>query len=62
MTDQVYLTLRDLAERLRVSEHTVYRWNSSRTGPPYIRAGRHCRYRLDDVIKWEQDRYRGTGA
>ncbi|MBG0818203.1 AlpA family transcriptional regulator [Planomonospora sp. ID82291] len=51
------LTLEELAAREGVSIQTVYHWNKTRTGPRYYRAGRHCRYRLADVIAWENSRY-----
>ena len=50
------LTIGDLAEREGVPENTVYQWNSKGTGPRYIRVGRHVRYRLPDVIAWENSR------
>ena len=46
----------DLAEREGVPVETVYLWNRKRTGPPYMRIGRHVRYRLADVIAWEKSR------
>jgi predicted DNA-binding transcriptional regulator AlpA len=33
---------------------TVYDWNSKGTGPRYFKAGRHVRYRLADVERWER--------
>jgi len=49
-----HLTLAQLAERLQVTERTIYEWNVTGFGPPYIRAGRMCRYRLSDIETWEQ--------
>jgi predicted DNA-binding transcriptional regulator AlpA len=51
-----------LAERERVSLQTVYSWNKTRTGPPYMKIGRHVRYRLADVIDWEKSRTVPTAA
>jgi excisionase family DNA binding protein len=51
-----HLTPDELAERERVSLDTVYGWNKSGRGPDYIRVGRHVRYRLADVITWEDSR------
>lgn len=31
---------------------TVYGWNSKRTGPRYIKVGRHIRYRQADIDAW----------
>lgn len=50
------LTPEQLAERLRVPLETVYLWNRKRTGPRYMKVGRHVRYRRDDVLEWEKSR------
>jgi predicted DNA-binding transcriptional regulator AlpA len=47
----------DLAEREGVPLGTVYQWNSRGDGPPYMRIGRFVRYRLADVVTWENGRY-----
>ncbi|WUM90972.1 helix-turn-helix domain-containing protein [Streptomyces sp. NBC_00322] len=52
-----YLTPGDLAKRYGVPVGTVYDWNSQRTGPRYIRVGRHVRYVPADVASWEESRY-----
>lgn len=52
-----HLTPEDLAEREDVPTSSVYKWNSEGTGPRYLRIGRHVRYRLADVIEWENSRY-----
>jgi predicted DNA-binding transcriptional regulator AlpA len=41
---------------------TVYQWNSRRDGPPYMKIGRHVRYRLADVEAWEKSRLTGGEA
>jgi len=48
-----YLTPADLASRYSVPLQTIYAWNHKRTGPPYLRLGRHVRYRPADVTAWE---------
>ena len=55
-TDERLLTVADLAERHGVSKGSVYRWNSTGTGPRYTRVGAMggVRYRLSDVLAWEQ--------
>lgn len=52
-----HLSVKDLAEREGVPVGTVYTWNSKRTGPRYMKIGKHVRYRLADVIAWENTRY-----
>jgi predicted DNA-binding transcriptional regulator AlpA len=51
-----HLTPEDLAEREGVPLETVYGWNKTGKGPRYMKIGRHCRYRLADVIAWEKTR------
>jgi predicted DNA-binding transcriptional regulator AlpA len=45
-----------LAEREGVPITTVYNWNSTGDGPRFMKIGRHVRYRLADVLAWEQSR------
>lgn len=61
MTEK-HLTPGDLAEREGVPVKTVYQWNSTGTGPRYMKIGRHVRYRLADVIAWENERYAENGG
>lgn len=51
-----HLTIPELAEREHVPVDTVYKWNVTGAGPVYLRIGRHVRYRLADVIAWEESR------
>ena len=57
-----HLSPEDLAAREGVPVATIYQWNRLGTGPRYMRIGRHARYRLSDVISWENSRYAGQGA
>lgn len=54
--DVIWLSRRDLAQRLSVPDKTPAEWATKGTGPPYARFGKHCRYRLTDVIEWENSR------
>jgi hypothetical protein len=54
--DDKHLSPEGLAAREDVSLDTVYQWNRKRVGPPYMKIGRHVRYRLADVIAWEKSR------
>ncbi len=54
-TDDRWLTRQDLADRLGLPVKTPAEWASKGgTGPRYAKFGRHVRYRLSDVIDWEQ--------
>lgn len=52
--DAEHLTIADLARRQRVSIGTVYAWNRDGTGPVAMRRGTWVRYRLEDVLAWEE--------
>lgn len=54
-----HLSIADLADREGVPMSTVYRWNSTGTGPKYLRVGKHVRYRVSDVERWEDARVSG---
>ena len=52
----VFLTLKELAELLRVKPRTVYDWvaNERKTGIPVERAGGSLRFRLDKILQWTE--------
>jgi excisionase family DNA binding protein len=50
--DPPFYSPEGLAELLSVPLATVYRWNSTGTGPRRILVGKHVRYRRSDVEKW----------
>jgi predicted DNA-binding transcriptional regulator AlpA len=54
-----YLSVQDLAKRYGVAVQTVYHWNHKGTGPRFTRAGRLPRYRLNDILAWENARMGG---
>jgi predicted DNA-binding transcriptional regulator AlpA len=56
-----HLTVADLAERYGISVWTVYGWNQRGTGPRCLKIGALCRYRLADVIAWENSRTVASG-
>lgn len=62
MTQEEHLTVEELADREGVPVSTVYRWNSRGGGPPYIKVGRHARYKLADVLAWEKSRLVASGG
>jgi excisionase family DNA binding protein len=51
-----WISRQELAERLGVPVKTPGEWASKGSGPRYAKFGRHVRYRLGDVIDWEQRR------
>jgi predicted DNA-binding transcriptional regulator AlpA len=59
--DDRHLTAAELAARQGVPVRTVYAWNYMGTGPAYLKHGRSVRYRLADVIAWEESHLTGNG-
>ena len=53
-TIEAHLTARQLAEREGVPLQTVYIWNTNGTGPRRMKIGKHVRYRMADVLEWEE--------
>lgn len=60
--DSEWLTRAQVAERLQMRPLTLARWASDGSGPRYARFGRHVRYRLADVIAWENAQITGGAA
>lgn len=42
----------EVADYLQVPERTLTQWRYQRKGPPYLKVGRHVRYRRRDVERW----------
>jgi excisionase family DNA binding protein len=60
MTSTRFLTVREVAETLRVSNMTVYRLINSGVLPA-VRVGKSFRLRADDVNRYLADRYTRAG-
>jgi hypothetical protein len=54
-----WLTRKQLSNREQVPEATLAQWasGSERRGPKFAKFGRHVRYRLSDVIAWENAQF-----
>jgi hypothetical protein len=57
-TGDTYLSNQELADRYGVDIRTVRHWRFDGTGPRGIRFGRHVRYALTEVERWEREKYR----
>ena len=42
----------ELSEFLQIPEETLSKWRYRRTGPKFMRMGKHVRYRMSDVRTW----------
>ncbi|QSZ47209.1 helix-turn-helix domain-containing protein [Arthrobacter sp. D5-1] len=49
-----HLTTQELADREGVSLQTVYTWRVHQKGPRAMRIGKYVRYRMADVLAWEE--------
>jgi Helix-turn-helix domain len=52
--ETIWLTRKEVAERIRLPEGTLADWATKGSGPRYARFGKHVRYRLVDVLAWEE--------
>lgn len=57
ISEDFWLTRPEVGERLKVPVKTLAQWASQGKGPRYHLFGRHCRYRLSDVIAWENAQF-----
>lgn len=60
--NSVWLTRKELAARWKMPPATLAQWAHGRRGPRYGLFGRHVRYRLSDVIEWEEAQLGAKGA
>jgi len=49
----IYLTLKEVAQLLRVKPRTIYAWVSDKR-IPYERKGSLLRFRLDAIVAWNE--------
>ena len=56
------LTVNEVADYLQIPVGTLYRWRTNGEGPPAIRAGKHLRYRLEQVDAWLDQHTATVGA
>lgn len=53
--DVSWLSTEAVAERYGVPEATVRKWRHEATGPFGVRLGRHVRYALAELERWERE-------
>lgn len=56
LNDEPLLTERALALRWTMSVRSLQRWRATGAGPVWMRIGGCVRYRLEDVLAFEQSR------
>ncbi|WP_433762113.1 helix-turn-helix domain-containing protein [Nocardia sp. CA-135398] len=58
-----WLSTEEVSRRLKIPEKTLANWASLGKGPRFARMGRYRRYRLSDLIIWEEAQLeRGGGS
>lgn len=62
VSEDHWLTRPEVGERLKVSPKTLAMWAWQGKGPRYSIFGKFARYRLSDVIAWEQRQFSGGDA
>ncbi len=50
--EEKYLNVREAAERLGLSRHTLNQWRLHGHGPAFVRLGRAVRYAASDLDSW----------
>ncbi|MCA0378115.1 MAG: helix-turn-helix domain-containing protein [Actinobacteria bacterium] len=55
----VFLTQREVADLLRVPVRTVEDWRLTRSGPPWVKLGRHVRYEQAELLVWVKEHRHG---
>ena len=58
MTQHVLWTQEQLAQHWLVSEGTLERWRCEGIGPVFLKIRGHVRYRLSDIIDFEEQSLR----
>jgi hypothetical protein len=53
--ERTWLDRKQVADRLHLPVRTLAAWASAGRGPRYYRIGRYARYRLSDVMAWEEE-------
>ncbi len=56
-----HLTSEEVAERFGIPPRTLDNWAYTGRGPAYLKIGRHRRYRIEDVLAYEETQRRGGG-
>ncbi len=60
--NDTWLSTEEVARRLKVPEKTLAVWASGHRGPRFARIGRFRRYKLDDLLAWEDEQLAHGGG
>lgn len=59
-SEDYWLSRQELADRLKVPVKTPAQWASLGKGPRFAKIGKYARYKLSDVIAWEEAQFSGA--
>jgi predicted site-specific integrase-resolvase len=54
MSETLYLTSKEVADRWRLSDQTLANWRSVGKGPPFIRVGGRVLYPIEGIQSFEK--------
>jgi len=54
-----FLTQAEAARLLGVPARTLESWRLERTGPPWLKLGRHVKYDREEILAWAKEQRRG---
>lgn len=57
--EPAFLTQAEVAVLLGVPERTLEGWRLTKSGPPWLKLGRHVKYHRDDVLVWAREQRHG---
>ena len=62
MADSTYLIEAELADRWQIAGSTLRKWRSLGVGPTYLKLRGSIRYRLADIVRYEQNGSQTAGT
>ena len=57
--EPAFLTQAEVAVLLGVPERTLEGWRLTKSGPPWLKLGRHVKYDRNDVLAWAREQRHG---
>ncbi|WP_280492830.1 helix-turn-helix domain-containing protein [Nocardia asiatica] len=60
--DETWLSTEEVAHRLKIPAKTLSAWAAAGRGPRFARMGRYRRYRVSDLLAWEENQLANGGG
>ena len=57
VSEDYWLSRQEVADRLKLPSKTLAQWASLGKGPRFAKIGKYARYKLSDVIAWEEAQF-----